>query len=192
MIGIVFKDVDIDLQPLTRTVKFKLVANEPAVAMEKDILYPTMELSPVENLICNENDPTFDEERWSLLRWLLSLNKDIVAKIMTSDETKFIKIVSLTTEFLLKHRIISAEEAEVILQVELNCQTKRSSVRRIHRPPVMPRFAGAIEKSWVQICHKYTISFELVCHCLELCGMRQHTELIQFDAFEFHNRMRSM
>lgn len=32
-----------------------------------------------------------------------------------------------------------------------------------------------IGSAWIQTAHKYTITFELVCHCLELCGLRKET-----------------
>lgn len=41
MMGIVFKDVDQDLKPRTRSVKVQLVPGETPVQSEKDIIYPT-------------------------------------------------------------------------------------------------------------------------------------------------------
>lgn len=32
-----------------------------------------------------------------------------------------------------------------------------------------------IDRAWIQIAHKYTITFESVCHCLELSGLRKET-----------------
>lgn len=32
-----------------------------------------------------------------------------------------------------------------------------------------------IDRAWIQTAHKYTIAFESVCHCLELCGLRKET-----------------
>lgn len=32
-----------------------------------------------------------------------------------------------------------------------------------------------IDRTWIQTAHKYTIAFESVCHCLELCGLRKET-----------------
>ncbi|XP_055320075.1 uncharacterized protein LOC129577310 [Sitodiplosis mosellana] len=47
-----------------------------------------------------------------------------------------------------------------------------------------------IDLEWIQVAHKYTIAFEAICHCLELCGLRKETDLIRFDALNFHARMR--
>lgn len=32
-----------------------------------------------------------------------------------------------------------------------------------------------LDRAWIQTAHKYTIAFESVCHCLELCGLRNET-----------------
>lgn len=46
----------------------------------------------------------------------------------------------------------------------------RSRVEHPTRPD--PNF---IDAAWIQAAHKYTIAFESVCHCLELCGLRKET-----------------
>lgn len=38
-----------------------------------------------------------------------------------------------------------------------------------------------IDCAWIQIAHKYTIAFESICHCLELCGLRKETVSILFN-----------
>lgn len=32
-----------------------------------------------------------------------------------------------------------------------------------------------MDRAWIQTAHKYTIAFESVCHCLELCGLGKET-----------------
>lgn len=49
--------------------------------------------------------------------------------------------------------------------------------RNYHRSKPDPHH---IDGSWIQTAHKYTIAFESVCHCLELCGLRKETVSIQF------------
>lgn len=49
--------------------------------------------------------------------------------------------------------------------------------RNFGSPPPMPsdQFPTYVELNWVQAAHKYSICFELVCHCLEFCGLRKET-----------------
>lgn len=63
------------------------------------------------------------------------------------------------------------------MQTEKPFETKDSvNIQNPNRlPPPMPdnRSPGDINVLWIQTAHKYTITFELICHCLELCGLRK-------------------
>lgn len=64
-------------------------------------------------------------------------------------------------------------ESEKQFEVNNNVLTPVSA-----RPsPKMPEnhYIGHVETVWIQAAHKYTIAFELIGHCLELCGMRKET-----------------
>lgn len=79
--------------------------------------------------------------------------------------------------------MISNHEAEVILKTEMEGQSKNNSYRPTNcPPPPMPKqeFPNYIKLNWVLTAHKYTITFELVCHCLELCDLRKET--VNFDS----------
>ena len=72
----------------------------------------------------------------------------------------------------------------------------------------LPNISGA----WPETAHKYTIAFEIICHCLEVCGLRRETVRFQnilkdcailkegiffqapilFDAIKFDARMQRM
>lgn len=65
------------------------------------------------------------------------------------------------------------------MQTEKTSETKDSvnTPNPNRSPPPMPdnRSPGDINVFWIQTAHKYTITFELICHCLELCGLRKET-----------------
>lgn len=82
-----------------------------------------------------------------------------------------------------QHNEISAGEADVIFLTESEAETKRNANLTMENasaplpPPPMPndQYPSYAKMSWVLLAHKYTITFELICHCLELCGMRRRT-----------------
>lgn len=81
--------------------------------------------------------------------------------------------------FFLQHQIISNRESIVFLNSEKQHETKAGVhvQRSVRQPPPMPkmRYPEHVEVEWIQLAHIYTIGYELVCHCLEMCGLRQET-----------------
>lgn len=75
--------------------------------------------------------------------------------------------------------MISPHEADILLLTELDGRSKGNVYmpRNFCPPPPMPdtHYPSFVDISWVQIAHKYTIAYELICHCLELCGLRKET-----------------
>lgn len=75
--------------------------------------------------------------------------------------------------------MITERDFNEILKLEKQLETKNmTSVERSSRgPPPLPktRYPNHIKVAWIQTAHKYTIAFEMVCHCLELSGLRQET-----------------
>lgn len=62
-----------------------------------------MELPSLIDLIVNEDDRTFDESRWSILHWLLfRMDQAPISEMRKSNNSKYIRIASLTLDFL-KH-----------------------------------------------------------------------------------------
>ncbi|XP_031628705.1 uncharacterized protein LOC116344351 [Contarinia nasturtii] len=162
------------------------------------IHYPPMQLPSLEDLIVNENDARFNDQRWTLLQWLLDLEEETILQIR--DElpvkcSKLIRVVLLTLKFLQMNEIITTREANIILTTELDVQAKREfyikmiGIETSESDLDKVIYEANMEMSWIQLAHKYTISFEIVCHCLELCGFRKQTDLIQFDSFLFFSMM---
>ncbi|XP_055326140.1 uncharacterized protein LOC129579976 isoform X2 [Sitodiplosis mosellana] len=186
--GVIFMDVEEDKQPKTRSVKFQRVRGEPAVQSEMEIIYPPMQMPSLIELIVEEDCKSVDWCRWYLLRWLLDVPKAPITKIETSQSSKYMRIATLTLDFLKHHGIIRGREANAILEVESSVQSA-TNPRTSRTPPPKPQWKwDDADASWVQIAHKYTITFELICHCLEVCGLRNETALIQFDAYELYAR----
>lgn len=81
-----------------------------------------------------------------------------------------------------QNEFITTDEARIILQTESDGQSK-SNVYGPENPPPIPddNFPRYIEIDWVLKAHKYTIAFELVCHCLELCGLRKETVIFSLN-----------
>ncbi|XP_055304272.1 uncharacterized protein LOC129569461 [Sitodiplosis mosellana] len=188
--GIIFKDVEPDKQPKTRAVKIKRIFEEESVESEVDIEYPTLALPSLQELLIAEQDKSFDQFRWALLQWLLDLSEETISKINGSK--KQLRVVLLTLNFLLSHQIISPHEADVLLLTELDGRSKGNVyVPRNCPPPPMPntRVSNYVDVSWIQTAHKYTIAYELVCHCLELSGLRTEPDNIELDACKFHDNI---
>lgn len=61
-------------------------------------------LPSLKELIVQEDESSFDSQRWFLLQWLLGVDEEKISKIRTSTDSKFIRVVSLTLEFLLSVR----------------------------------------------------------------------------------------
>lgn len=78
-----------------------------------------------------------------------------------------------------KHQFISTQVADIILLTELDGNSRSNTYRPKNvrlPPPTMPNWKlKHSTPSSIQMAHKYTITFELVCHCLELCGLRKET-----------------
>lgn len=72
---------------------------------------------------------------------------------------------------------IDSIESEAIRRTEKECQHNIYTQKSVRSPPEIPdeRFPKNIDVLWIQAAHKYTIAFELVCHCFELCGLRKET-----------------
>lgn len=74
---------------------------------------------------------------------------------------------------------ITTHEAEIIQRTESDGQSKGNvyKPKRFCPPPPLPNdnFPRYVELDWVITAHKYTIAFELICHCLELCGLGKET-----------------
>lgn len=67
--------------------------------------------------------------------------------------------------------MISSRDFDDILNTEKKPRRLLTSVQK--------RFPNHVEVDWIHVTHKYTIAFELVCHCLELCGLRKETVRIE-------------
>ncbi|XP_055304268.1 uncharacterized protein LOC129569458 [Sitodiplosis mosellana] len=183
--GILLKDREIEARPQTRMIKIKRQIDEndkQRLGFEAKIIYPPMPLPSLENLIMREDVSSFDESRWSLFGWILELNEECISAIKSSIDSKYIRAVLFTLRLLRKHSFITIDEAEVILLTESDGQSK-------NRAAVFLPNSFRVKGSWIHTAHKYTVAFETVCHCLEICGLRKETDLIQFDAFEFHENM---
>lgn len=75
-----------------------------------------------------------------------------------------------------QHNLIASREAAIIFLSERNRQSKRGNENVPAQPAVVNwRSPSHFEGSWIQTAHKYTIAFELICHCLEICGFRGET-----------------
>lgn len=85
---------------------------------------------------------------------------------------------------------ITDVHAEMILLTEQKDQNRNDvdGERNFNSPPPMPneRYPNYVELAWVQAAHKYSICFELVCHCLELCGLRKET--VRYNYFIYYVR----
>lgn len=68
-----------------------------------------MTLPSVVDLIAKEDDHSVAESRWGLMMWLLNIDKDSLSKIRTSADSKYIRVVNLTLQFLSSVRKIWAE-----------------------------------------------------------------------------------
>lgn len=73
-----------------------------------------------------------------------------------------------------QHNLIASREAAIILLSERNRQSKRGN-GNVPSAVANWRSPSHFEGSWIQTAHKYTITFELICHCLEICGLRGET-----------------
>lgn len=160
-----------------------------------------MDSPSFKDLIIQEDDEKFTDFRWSFFTWLLDIDDESLAKIKKSSDSKHIRLVLFTQKILLKvscniicneilifilffvkqNQLITHHEADVILLTESDSQTKSNVyVPKNRPPPPMPndRFPSYVGIDWVITAHKYTIAFELVCHCLEMCGLRNETVTI--------------
>ncbi|XP_031619086.1 uncharacterized protein LOC116338142 isoform X2 [Contarinia nasturtii] len=194
-LGILFKDIDPEMQPARRMVLLKRDFNVETVKYEKDIIYPSMPLPSLVNLIIDEDNKSFNESRWCLLQNLLDLDEETISKI--NNAKKQLRIVLYTLKFLLVNEIISTHDADILLVTELDGRSKGNVYvpKNAKRPPPpMPNqhYPRYVEFPWVRIAHKYTIAFEHVCHCLEICGLRKEADIIKFDALKFHKNMHLM
>ncbi|XP_055326141.1 uncharacterized protein LOC129579977 [Sitodiplosis mosellana] len=191
MCGILFKDVDPKKRPTIRTNRN---FGDIYVTSANDIIYPTMPLPSLKELLVEEDNMRFDNSRWSLFKWLIGLNEESISDIRSSNDSKFIRIVSLTLTFLQLHKIISAHEANTIQQMEMerNIKTELDLPRGTSPPSKLNQRIPNINGAWVQTAHKYTIAYEMICHCLEVSGLRKETAPILFDSPEFNARMQRM
>lgn len=77
-----------------------------------------------------------------------------------------------------QHESISDREANNIMLSEWEEQSKNIAkvAHNSQSGLQMPlSYCPDVEITWVHTAHRYTISFELICHCLEICGLRKHT-----------------
>lgn len=58
-------------------------------------------LPSLKDLIVQEDDTSFDLNRWLLLHWLLGVDENEISKIRASGDSKFIRVATLTVMFLL-------------------------------------------------------------------------------------------
>lgn len=110
--------------------------------------------------------------------------------------------------------MITEEVGDIILDVEFDVERQMAEDRGDDWWPPEPEWSyDDVDPSWTQMAQMYTITFQLICHCLERCGLRKETvkptkltfndgtctylyeivsfqTIIQFDAFEFFDRMR--
>lgn len=72
---------------------------------------------------------------------------------------------------------IDSVESESIRRTEKEVQDNIHAQRLARSPPEFPNepFPQYVDLLWIQAAHKYTIAFELVCHCFEVCGLRNET-----------------
>lgn len=68
------------------------------------IIFSAVTLPSLKELIVQEDDTSFNSQRWLLLQWLLGVNEEKISEIRTSTQSKFIRVVSLTLEYLLSVR----------------------------------------------------------------------------------------
>lgn len=74
--------------------------------------------------------------------------------------------------------MITKLECDNILLAEWDGQSKNNVYVPRGCRPLPPKLKPYnpnvfVDFDWVQAAHKYTISFELICHCLEICGLRK-------------------
>lgn len=65
-----------------------------------------MVLPTLKGLIVQEDDTSFDSDRWILLQWLLGVDENEISAIKESADSKFIRVVTLTVKFLLLVSVI--------------------------------------------------------------------------------------
>lgn len=75
-----------------------------------------------------------------------------------------------------QHNSITYDEAKIILQTEWQHQNKSITYKpKSFCPPAKStwRFPKEINFMNIQTAHIYSISYGLVCQCLEVCGLRK-------------------
>lgn len=72
-----------------------------------------------------------------------------------------------------QNRLIAECDADLVFQTEIDGQKMTGTKPWLNKKD--DRFPEYVDIDWVLIAHKYTIAFELICHCLEMCGLRDET-----------------
>lgn len=80
-----------------------------------------------------------------------------------------------------QNRLIAKPYAEVIFKLDGITEFDDQETESEHQARVRPS-QDEVDIDCVLTAHKYTIAFELICHCLEMCGLRDETvKLVKFD-----------
>lgn len=90
-----------------------------------------------------------------------------------------IKLDNIYSRQTKQNHHISTDEDVIIRRTELDGQRKNSGYKpkSFCPPPSTPawRDPGFVRRQEICTVHKYTVAFETVCHCLEICGLRKET-----------------
>lgn len=121
--GILFKDYND--RPIKRNIKVKQHAHTYECSIvDADIIYPPdhrklfqsltnsifnsifllnflVGLSSTQQIIMDESNKEFDEARWSLFKWILDFDIETISNIKASNDSKYLRIVQFTLNFLL-------------------------------------------------------------------------------------------
>lgn len=73
-----------------------------------------MVLPTLKDIIVQEDDTSFDMDRWFLLQWLLDVDENEISAIKESADSKFIRVVTLTVKFLLLVSVICHKKPIVL------------------------------------------------------------------------------
>lgn len=142
------------------------------------------------DLVFKCNDKRFDNSRWSLFDWMFDFGLDFIRSAKAVHKKYF--AVLITIQYLLKvilvhyifnggskkwnltHEVtsklisqqeeITIDEADAILITEEYVRDSRTRQDRGDRIEKM-------NTHFIRLAHLYTKMYNLICHCLEVCGL---------------------
>lgn len=151
----------------------------------------------------DENNRAYDDQRWSLLQWMLGTTDGFMTTVRNIPQSKKIRVAMIALHFMLavssycslksvtnlislrfilsilQRNFISPASAKCILRNELiGKKSTNAYIPRTYCPPpkvVKRRRISDEMGSCRHEAHKYTMTYLMVCQALEVCGLRKET-----------------